>query len=336
MKKFIIGLLVLVLSVSGIWYFVSSKNSATSSLPPQPVRIGILLTPDGAPAYIAAEKKFYESEGLIPSYTNFGTGKKGLEALINNEVDVALAAQAPIAFESFLNRDFVVISNVSFSAKETQLIARVDKGISSLKDLRGKKIAVIKNTSAQYFLHQLLSEVGLSANDITEESIDLADPSAALKSGKVDAVALYEPYASFVREGMTQSKLWIETGDKETETIVSYIMRKSYLDSHPEVAKRLLLATQKSIDWIGRNRQESIQVSSKLMNLPLPIMESIWGGYDFHLGLGNEYLVSLDSQARWTAVTILQDKKTTPIDYHDFIDPKPLFSTYPSLVTYSH
>ena len=247
-----------------------------------------------------------------------------------------MAAQAPIAFESFINRDFVVISNISFSAKETQLIARVDRGISNLKDLRGKKIAVIKNTSAQYFLHQLLSEVGLSAKDITEESIDLADPSAALKSGKVDAVALFEPYASFVKEGMTQNKLWIEEGDKETETIVSYVMKKSYLDSHPDVAKRLLTATQKSIDWIGQNRQESLQISSKLINLPLPIIESIWGEYNFHLGLGGEYIASLDSQARWTAVTILGDKKTDVIDYHDFIDPRPLSALYPNLVTYAH
>lgn len=336
MKKILVFIILSSVLVAGYFFYLRSNPEPSSSLPSQAVRIGILKTPDGAPAYIAAEKKFYEAEGLTPAYTNFATGRAGLEALNNNEIDVALVAQAPLVFWSFSRRDFVVITNISRSEKETKLIARVDKGIQSVKDLQGKKVGVIKNTSAQFFLHSLLEGAGLRGGDVVEVPLDLVDPVAALRSGEIDAVAAYEPYASLITEGMVTDPIWIKVGDKSTETIVSYVVRRGYAQSHPEIVRRLLLATQKSIDWIEKNRQASIQISANLMKLPLPIMESIWDEYKFHLELSSQYLASLDTQARWTANAVLHGQSMTGLDYHDFIDPKPLEALFPHTVTYVH
>jgi len=217
------------------------------------------------------------------------------------------------------------------------LIALVYKGINSLSDLRGKRIGVIINTSAQFFLHAVLEEGRVKLSEVTEEAVDLSAPGAMLKAGKLDAVALYEPYASLAKEEFTTHKLFIKTGDMKTSTVVSYIMKKSYVDSHPEVVSRLLLATGKSIEWIKRNRTESIQISSKLMNLPVPIMDSIWNDYDFHLGLDNDYVNSLSAQGQWTAAVVLRGKanvNNVP-NYRDFLDAKPLERTYPKLVTFT-
>jgi NitT/TauT family transport system substrate-binding protein len=76
------------------------------------------------------------------------------------------------------------------------IVARRSSGIASVKDLKGKRIAVPGPTSAAYFAHRMLAQAGLSDADVTFVTVAPNDMPAALADRKVDAIAVWEPQAT--------------------------------------------------------------------------------------------------------------------------------------------
>jgi len=75
-----------------------------------------------------------------------------------------------------------------------RIVARRSAGIGSVKDLRGKKIAIAPNTSAHYYLVKSLALAGVDENAVTVVPVmPITRMSAALKNREVDAVTIWEP-----------------------------------------------------------------------------------------------------------------------------------------------
>ena len=75
-----------------------------------------------------------------------------------------------------------------------RLVGRRSAGIASIKDLKGKRIATVPNTSSAFFLHKLLALGGLTEADVTVVPMfPLEKMTPALKAGEVDAVTIWEP-----------------------------------------------------------------------------------------------------------------------------------------------
>jgi NitT/TauT family transport system substrate-binding protein len=80
-----------------------------------------------------------------------------------------------------------------------RIVARRSAGITRLADLRSKRVGTQLDSSAAYFLDSMLRTAGLTADDVVsvpfmaKTQAPLTSLPEALRSGKVDAVALWEP-----------------------------------------------------------------------------------------------------------------------------------------------
>ena len=80
-----------------------------------------------------------------------------------------------------------------------RIVARRSAGIASVADLRGKRVGTQLESSAQFFLDQMLRTAGLSDCDVTlvhfmaHTDNPISRLPEALKAGEIDAVALWEP-----------------------------------------------------------------------------------------------------------------------------------------------
>jgi NitT/TauT family transport system substrate-binding protein len=80
-----------------------------------------------------------------------------------------------------------------------RIVARRSAGIHSLADLRGKRIATLRATSADYFLAKMLEREGLKTSDVTVvEILPLEDMVSAVEKNEIDAVAIWEPFSENV------------------------------------------------------------------------------------------------------------------------------------------
>jgi sulfonate transport system substrate-binding protein len=95
---------------------------------------------------------------------------------------------AMFAQASNLPLDVIAVSNTS--GPGTTLLARPGSGITSLADLRGKKIATTSNTAPDGFLLRVLAAQGLTVKDITLVDVPLLNIGNILQSGTVDAATV--------------------------------------------------------------------------------------------------------------------------------------------------
>jgi NitT/TauT family transport system substrate-binding protein len=116
----------------------------------------------------------------------------GIPNLMRGEVDAATNAETQLLRQSVDDPSLRVILTEAESFY--RIVARRSAGIGSLKDLRGKKIAIAPNTSAHYYLVKSLALAGVEESAVTAVPVmPITRMSTALKNREVDAVAIWEP-----------------------------------------------------------------------------------------------------------------------------------------------
>ena len=122
----------------------------------------------------------------------FPGGDKQLLALGAGAIDVAQTSDIPPIFARAGNNSaFKVVAVQQGNTLLQEVLASQGSGITSVAGLRGKKVAYVKSTTAQYFLAKLLDQNGLTWSDIQAVPLAPADGATALSSGNVDALASY-------------------------------------------------------------------------------------------------------------------------------------------------
>jgi sulfonate transport system substrate-binding protein len=146
---------------------------------------GNLSTIELSPLLVAADK-FYPGEISVIN--------GGIPAIMSETVDVATNAETQLLRQSVDDPDLRVIFTVAESFY--RIVARKSAGIRRIADLKGKRVTTPRNTSAHYFLVKMLATGHLSETDVTLVNITpVTEMSTALKEGRVDAVAMWEPEA---------------------------------------------------------------------------------------------------------------------------------------------
>ena len=79
---------------------------------------------------------------------------------------------------------------------EYRIVARRSAGITTITDLKGKRIGTLPDTSADFFVHRLLEHNGISTDDVIIQRVPIADMANALSSHAVDAIAIWDPYGA--------------------------------------------------------------------------------------------------------------------------------------------
>lgn len=301
-----------------------------------PVRIGITLTGDAIPAIIAVQKGFFKDEGLIPTIKEYPYGAISFQNLLEGHVDLVMLAETPLIIQSFKRSDFVVIANISSTYQSRKIIGLTAKGIRSIHDLDGKKIGVLKNTSAHYFLEELLLENNIPLSDIQFVFIQDNESPDALRDGRVDAIAAFEPYPEIIQTQWPAGALWVNDGNGRIRTAFSYVMRKDYVASNREIAKRTIRATVKAINWMNGHEQEAILISASVLKIDPVIMKKLYQQYRFGVGIDEAFLLGMRQQAQWYQSRNPGIKDLKIPDYVDFVNASPLSEVLPGSVHYAH
>lgn len=108
--------------------------------------------------------------------------------------DVATHAETQALRYSVDNPEIRII--LTATEGEYRIVARRSAGISSISDLKGKRIGTLPDTSADYFVHLMLEHNGIEADEVTIQRVSIASMADALATRQVDAIAIWDPYGS--------------------------------------------------------------------------------------------------------------------------------------------
>jgi NitT/TauT family transport system substrate-binding protein len=299
--------------------------------PREKATIGIASLILSAPIIIAQEKGYFSDEGLDIVLKFYPFGKKAMDAMFAGEVDISTVAETPIVFNSFIRDDFAVFASFVYSYDDSKMLGRKDRGIGKPSDLKGKKIGITIKTSSHFFTTIYLAEYGIKDSDVTLVDISAPDLPVALKEGKVDAIAAFEPYGLQVIQALPDRIIRLPGSNLFKETFNLTTM-KSYSNGHPEVLKKILKAVDRSIMFIKQNKKESISIMAKVIKLDEDELVSIWDDFVFELSFENSLLTIFEDEARWAIKNSFTDKTKVP-NYLGYVYPDALKAIKPDAVT---
>jgi len=316
-KHFIRYILIIPLIFGLIISSASCSKQEKTIAPKEKVTIGVASLILSIPIIIAQEKGYFSDAGLDVTFKPFPFGKPAMEAMFRGEVDISTVAETPVVFSSFIRDDYVIFVTFVSSYDDSKMLVRKDRGITKPADLKGRKIGMTAGTSSHFFTHIYLSENRIDLSSVTLMSFPAPCLPEALQAGKVDAIAVFEPYGYMAKKAMSDKVTRLPRTELFRETF-NLLTMKRYAQEHPETLKRILGAVDKAIVFIKQNKSEAIGIMSKgSLKLEEELLKSVWDDFNFNLTLDNGLLTTIEDEARWAMKNRLTDKTKTP-NYLDY------------------
>lgn len=249
-----------VLSVTAAsWWPVARAN-------PLPLRIGfqkgsINLT-------ITRSLKLVEQRlpGTPVQWVEFPAGPQLLEALAVGSVDFGAVGDSPPVFAQAAGKDIVYVGAEPPKPDTSALLVREGSPLKTLAELKGKRIALQKGSSAHFLLVQAVKAAGLKWSDIQPVYLAPADARAAFERGAVDAWSIWDPYyAAAEIDGKARP---LVTSRGLTSNNSFYLASRGLVQQEP-VLRQLFAALTDADAHVARHRADSAKQYAEFSGLGL-------------------------------------------------------------------
>lgn len=181
----------------------STPTVATATGELTDVTVGFVPVLIFGPVMLAKDKGYFEEYGLNVNLEPLAGGSDMVVLTANGNYDIGMGGAGPAYFNAVQRGiDLKIIGPVHFerSPQATPLMVskeRYDSGeLTSISDLRGKKVSVNARGATEYWLDTALRTDGLTIADIDLQTLPFPDVPAALESGALDGAMLGEPLAT--------------------------------------------------------------------------------------------------------------------------------------------
>ncbi len=189
-----------------------------------------------------------------------------------------------------------------------RIVARRSAGIARLADLRGKRVGTQIDSSAAYFLDSMLRTAGLTGEDVvsvpfmahTQSPLTLLPE--ALRSGKLDAVALWEPQVQRAKLAIGSDAVEFRDPAAYTEKF-NLCTTQANLDN-PALRQRIVAFVRALIAAAQRLKQEprlGWRLVARAAKLDMDTVSSAWPYLDYPGTLATDLLDIFERQDVWIA-----------------------------------
>ncbi len=207
------------------------------------IKVGFVPVTVFAPIFVAKDLGYYAEEGLDVQLEPFPGGADPVVLTASGELDAGFVGLGP-AFWNGAAQDLPikiiapghaegdpVATPLMISKKSCE-----DGAITSVADLKGKKVSVNARGATEYWLNAALSTGGLTINDIQLEVLPFPDAVAALESGAVDAAMVGEPLATQAEQDGIAIRLASSFPIQDIQP-TAIIGNEQWMAEHPEQAE---------------------------------------------------------------------------------------------------
>ncbi|WP_028311163.1 aliphatic sulfonate ABC transporter substrate-binding protein [Derxia gummosa] len=204
------------------------------------------------------------------TWNEFPAGPQLLEALAVGSVDIGMTGDAPPVFAQASGRDIVYVGAEPPKPRASAILVRQDSPLRALADLKGRRIALQKGSSAHYLVLRAVKKAGLAWSDIEPIWLAPADGHAAFKRGAVDAWAIWDPYyAAAELDGGDESRPRVlHTGEGLSSNNSFYLSSSSFTQRFPAAVLALLDELTRADAWAQTDRKAATQLVADATGLP--------------------------------------------------------------------
>jgi ABC-type nitrate/sulfonate/bicarbonate transport system substrate-binding protein len=308
----------------GVTSFLGNADSAS-------IRVGVANTPLSTPFFVADKMGYFRDEGLDIVMIDCPSGGNCLKQMLDSKVQLATASDLPIMFRSFESVPFRILATFAISNNDVKLLTRKSAGIQSSRDLKGKRVALLRGSSGQYLLDLTLLAAGLDPRSATIVDVDVNRLSQAASDPQIDAFALFQPGAQQMSKLLGSEAFVIPIPRLYTLTF-NLVTLRDRTGVTPDDLVKLLRALERAMDYIKAEPNASMRILQERFKMDASDIAELWPDFRFALSLNQSLIASLESAARWAIQEELVKARVVP-NYLEYIDVRPLKLLRPARVT---
>jgi sulfonate transport system substrate-binding protein len=312
---FVVSSLVLLVVVAG---FLWQTGFFSRSAPPEKITIGTFFSRISGLVYIAQEQDYFKDQGLDVVVKTNVSSPESIQDLKAGHIDLACCGVFNLVKEACAEGENLHACTVLCIGQILDLIARRDRGISGLQDLRGKTIGLLKGTAGEYFLGVVLTFNYIPLNEVTIVDVKPFAFGEALATGKVDAVVACEPYIGEIFRKMGDAVITWPAQEKQ-DIFWIVVGREGYLKRNPAAVEKLLRALEQASKFIKFHPDEAKEIICREAKFPL----ADWDRYPlrYEIFLDQALLLHMEDEADWVIPNFM-----------DYLNPGPLLKVNPQAV----
>ena len=260
---------------------------------PQPttsrIRVGYIPFNADLPFFVAMDKGFFMDEDLKIEAVRCGDSTEALNAMLSGHVDMVAGLTFSIFFAAELASPGRFKLFFPFSEEDPRIMSYLlvakKSGISSLEDLRGKRIGTYTGATQLLYLKLFLKGIGLDPErDVEIIQVSPTLQVQALAANRVDALFTVEPYGTIaIRESAGQ----VLVENPRSKFILkpfwsgAAAVSVSFWQRSPDCVRRINNALNKAVGYIQSQEEDAKKVLPKFtpMDEQTAVLSGIYRWY---------------------------------------------------------
>lgn len=229
------------------------------------VKMGYLPITACLPYFAGENQDYFKDEGIKVEPVRFEASKDMMDALLQGQVDVVTSAASSLAFiVDEKTPDQFKVFGINTNGTENPLnvlMVKANSPITSVSELKGKKIGSFPGIQATTLLKRYLRSQGLDPEkDVQIQEIKQELHLQALDSGQIDAILTYEPNATIAK---TRGIAKVLAYDPFSQVSVNpyptgvFAVSEKFLEAHPTEARRFITAHDEAMEYTDSHQTEA-------------------------------------------------------------------------------
>jgi sulfonate transport system substrate-binding protein len=253
-------------------------------------------TMEGSPVYVV-------DSGPLGARLNVING--GVRNLANHSAHAATNAETQLLIAGTPN------VRLLFTVAEGlyRIVAKRSSGITTLADLKGKRVTTPRDTSAHYFLVRALASAGLAESDVTIVSLPREQMATGTAKGDADAISMWEPESQKAVELLGRDAIVFPNQGVYRELFSLYSTTEVMNDTRRrrelvEFVRALLTAGNE----LKTKPQPHFALVAKTIGQPADLISRAWEHHAWPFALPKDVLDVMEQEEIWVA----RNQKRTP------------------------
>jgi aliphatic sulfonates family ABC transporter substrate-binding protein len=203
--------------------------------------------------------------GIDVQWLEFQFGPPMLEAMRVGSVDIGGVGDTPPVFAQAAHSDLLYVA--AQRSGGSAILVPDGSPLRTLHDLKGKRVAFGRGSSAHNLTVAALELAGLAYTDIQPIYLGPADAGAAFERGAIDAWTIWDPYYALfeTRPGVRVLAKWTDIVEQNS----FYMARRAYVAANPTVIAKVVAALTDTATWARSHRPEVAIRLSEATGIPV-------------------------------------------------------------------
>lgn len=241
----------------------SARLQAQAKLRKMEIFIG--TTPHFGNVIVAAEKKFFEKEGLPAAITNFASGSVAADAFRAGRGHIVVTGDLP-AMRLWNQGNIGICPQANYSELSI-IVAR--SHIKSAADMRGRKVGVLIGSTSEFFAQLYLARGNVKLNEVDLINLRPAEMVTGLARADIDAFVIWQPFGWRALAAVKDAHILTTAGGyfHEWEAVTT---TREYANTHAAEIGAFLRGLDAAGKWIPGNLDEAAKLVAAQIRLDDP------------------------------------------------------------------